>query len=67
MRDGQQKIVTWMTPAATAFDRFLDLRWSFIKTRVPMSPGPAPRSSYPQYYFFNGYPTTSSTIEPDGG
>jgi predicted AAA+ superfamily ATPase len=22
--DGQRKIVTWMTPAATAFDRFLD-------------------------------------------
>ena len=65
VRDGQQKIVTWMTPADTAFDRFLDQRWSFIKTRVPMSPGPAPRSSYPQYYFFNGYPTTSSTIQPD--
>ena len=65
VRDGQQKIVTWMTPAATAFDRFLDQRWSFIKTGVPMSPGPAPRSSYPLYYFFNGYPTTSSTIEPD--
>ena len=65
VRDEQQKIVTWMTPAATAFDRFLDQRWSFIKTRVPMSPGPAPRSSYPQYYFYNGYPTTSSTIQPD--
>ena len=65
VRDGQQKIVTWMTPADTAFDRFLDQRWNFIKTRVPMSPGPAPRSSYPQYYFYNGYPTTSSTIQPD--
>ena len=65
VRDGQQKIVTWMTPAATAFDRFLDQRWSFIKTGVPMSPGPAPRSSYPLYYFFNGYATGSSTIQPD--
>jgi hypothetical protein len=63
--DGQQKIVTWMTPAATAFDRFLDQRWSFVKTRVPMSPGPAPRSSYPIYYFYNGYVTTSPTIQPD--
>ena len=65
VRDAQQKIVTWMTPADTAFDRFLHQRWNFIKTGVPMSPGPAPRSSYPQYYFFNGYGTTSSGIEPD--
>jgi len=63
--DGQQKLVTWMTPAATAFDRFLDLRWSFVKTGVPMSPGPAPRSSYPLYYFWDGYVTTSSTIRHD--
>ena len=65
VRDAQQKIVTWMTPPETAFDRFLDQRWSFIKTRVPMSPGPAPRSSYPLYYFFDGYPTALPTIEPD--
>jgi hypothetical protein len=45
VRDEQQNIVTWMTPADTAFDRFLDQRWDFIKTGVPMSPGPAPRSS----------------------
>ena len=63
--DGQQKIVTWMTPAATAFDRFLDQRWSFIKTGVPMSPGPAPRSSYPQYYFYDGYPPGTGPIQPD--
>jgi hypothetical protein len=63
--DDQQKLATWMTPAATAFDRFLDLRWSFVKTGVPMSPGPAPRSSYPLYYFFDGYGTTSQSIEPD--
>jgi hypothetical protein len=45
--------------------RFLQVCWSFVKTGVPMSPGPAPRSSYPLYYFFNGYGTTSSGIEPD--
>ena len=65
VRDGQQKIVTWMTPAATAFDRFLDQRWNFIKTGVPMSPGPAPRSSYPLYYFYEGYPPGSGPIQPD--
>jgi hypothetical protein len=63
--DGQQKIVTWMTPSSTAFDRFLDLRWNFVKAGVPMSPGPAPRSSHPLYYFFNGYVTNEPTIEPD--
>jgi hypothetical protein len=30
-----------------------------------MSPGPAPRSSYPIYYFYNGYVTASPTIQPD--
>ena len=63
--DGQQKIVTWMTPPETAFDRFLDQRWDFIKTSVPMSPGPAPRSSYPMYYFFSGYLSGLPTIQPD--
>ena len=65
--DGQQKIVTWMTPPETAFDRFLDQRWDFIKTSVPMSPGPAPRSSYPMYYFFSGYLSACRPSSLTGG
>jgi len=28
------------------------LRWNFVKTRAALSPGPAPRSNYPLYYFY---------------
>ncbi len=63
--DGQGKIIPWFAPAANAYDEFLDQRWAFIKTRVPLAPGPAPRSSYPQYYFYDGYVTTQTEIVPD--
>ena len=63
--DAQSKLLTWMTPSANAYDNFLRQRWNFIKTKVPMAPGPAPRSSYPLYFFYDGFKTTSSIIEPD--
>ena len=63
--DSQGKIAPWFSPAAKAYDEFLDQRWNFIKTRVPMSPGPAPRSNYPQYYFYDGFITTQKEITPD--
>jgi len=53
--DSQNKIVPWYGPADRAYDHFLRLRWSFIKTKVPPCPGPPPRSSYPQYYFYCGF------------
>jgi hypothetical protein len=63
--DGQNKIIPWFVPAERAYDHFLRLRWSFIKTRVPNSPGPPPRSSYPQYYFYCAYRDRDGRLEPD--
>ena len=63
--DGQSKIVSWMTPQSTAYDRFLHQRWNFIKTMVPNSPGPEPRSLYPQYYFYCAYRPKNGELEPD--
>jgi len=50
--DKDSKILSWMTPQSNAYDQFLHLRWNFVKTRATFSPGPAPRSNYPLYYFY---------------
>jgi hypothetical protein len=63
--DSQGKIVPWFTPAERAYDHFLRIRWDFIKTRAPNSPGPAPRSSYPQYYFYCAFRDRNGQLEPD--
>jgi O-glycosyl hydrolase len=63
--DDQQKIMSWITPQSNAYDRFLHMRWDFIKTRVPNSPGPAPRSYYPQYYFYCAFKESKGVPEPD--
>ena len=63
--DNQQKIISWITPQSKAFDQFLHMRWDFIKTRVPNSPGPPPRSSYPQYYFYCAFKENKGVLEPD--
>jgi hypothetical protein len=63
--DDQGKIIPWSTPADEAYDQFLRLRWNFIKTRVPPSPGPPPRSSYPQYFFYCAYWDRNGVLEPD--
>src|SRR5258705_8672276 len=64
--DEQSKIVPWTTLRSRAYDQFLRLRWNFIKTKVPNCPGPAPRSSYPQYYFYCAFKDSSNTLLPDG-
>lgn len=53
--DEAHKIISWIVPQSSAYDQFLHQRWNFIKYGVPDSPGPPPRSSYPQYYFYCGY------------
>jgi hypothetical protein len=63
--DEQNKIVPWYSPAENAYDHFLHLRWNFIKTRVPNSPGPDPRSRYPQYYFYCAFRESNDSILPD--
>ncbi|MCF8359711.1 MAG: hypothetical protein K9H26_13200 [Prolixibacteraceae bacterium] len=63
--DDQQKILPWYQPQENAYDHFLHLRWNFIKTKVPNSPGPAPRSYYPQYYFYCAFVNNNGKIEPD--
>lgn len=63
--DDQAKIISWITPQSRAYDQFLRQRWNFIKTMVPYSPGPSPRSSYPQYYFYCAYRYKAGKLEPD--
>ena len=63
--DSQNKIIPWFGPAEKAYDHFLRLRWDFIKTKAPNSPGPPPRSSHPQYYFYCAYRDRDGTLEPD--
>jgi hypothetical protein len=63
--DEQNKIVPWYSPAENAYDNFLRLRWNFIKTKVPNSPGPDPRSRYPLYYFYSAFMLRNDSIVPD--
>lgn len=65
--DNQSKLISWITPQSKAYDQFLRQRWNFIKTLVPQSPGPAPRSLYPQYYFYCAFRVNQTTgeLEPD--
>jgi hypothetical protein len=63
--DKQNLIIPWYSPRENAYDHFLHMRWNFIKTRVPNSPGPAPRSSYPQYYFYCAFKDTNNILKPD--
>jgi hypothetical protein len=63
--DKKNKIIPWYIPNNMAYDHFLHLRWNFIKTKVPYSPGPAPRSNYPQYYFYCAFKDTLGVLRPD--
>lgn len=63
--DKHRKLLPWYNPADHAYDHFLRTRWDFVKTKVPMSPGPPPRSSYPQYYFYCAYTDKNGALEPD--
>jgi len=63
--DNESKIISWITPQSKAYSEFLHQRWNYIKTSVPNSPGPAPRSSYPQYYFYCAYHMKDGRLQPD--
>ena len=63
--DNQNKIIPWYSPREKAYDHFLHQRWDFIKNKVPNSPGPDPRSRYPQYYFYCAFKVNNGNIEPD--
>lgn len=63
--DASQKLLPREVPSANAYDHFLRLRWNFIRTKVPNSPGPAPRSSYPQYYFYCAFIDSNNILLPD--
>jgi len=63
--DNQKKILPWSVPADKAYDHFLRLRWSFIKTKVPACPGPPPSSSYPQYFFYCAFWHENGILKPD--
>ncbi len=63
--DKNSKLVSWMGPPEVAYDKVLHQRWNFIKTKVPNSPGPAPRSFYPQYYFYCAWKDSGNILLPD--
>jgi hypothetical protein len=63
--DDQNKIIPWCVPIQNAYDHFLRLRWDFIKTKVPNCPGPPPRWSYPQYYFYCAFWDKDGKLDPD--
>jgi len=63
--DDQKKIIPWYEPREKAYDHFLHKRWDFIKTEVPLAPGPDPRSRYPQYYFYCAFKVSNDSILPD--
>jgi hypothetical protein len=65
MLDKNNKLLPRKVAAQNPYDHFLHLRWSFIKTSVPNSPGPPPRSNYPQYYFYCAYIDSAGTLLPD--
>lgn len=63
--DNENKLVSWIGPPEVAYDKVLHLRWDFIKNKVPNSPGPEPRSLYPQYYFYCAFKDSLGTLKPD--
>ena len=63
--DNDKKLLPWKNGSTNAYDNFIRLRWNFIQTKAPMSPGPAPRSSYPQYYFYCAFIDSADVLLPD--
>src|ERR1044071_2235316 len=65
MLDQHNKLLPRKIVSKNAYDHFLKLRWNFIKTKVPKSPGPAPRSDYPQYFFYCAFIDSAGILLPD--
>ena len=63
--DSEHKLLPPTVPATNVYDYFLRLRWNFVLHHCPMSPGPPPRSSFPQYYFYCAYVDKGGSLEPD--
>ncbi|WP_304509780.1 hypothetical protein [Anaerotignum sp.] len=61
--DDENKLLPWYTEG-NAYDHFLHIRWDFIKNKMPNAPGPAPRSNYPQFYFYASFTENDGKIEP---
>src|SRR5665647_2482549 len=61
--DNSAKLLPWFYPREKAYDQFLRIRWDFIKTKVSNSPGPEPRSNYPQYYFYASFEIKDGKME----
>ena len=60
-----KKLLQWKDGSTNAYDNFLRLRWNFVETKAPKSPGPIPRSSYPQYYFYCAFIDSAGTLLPN--
>lgn len=63
--DENHRLLPWKGSASNAYDHFLRLRWNFVETKAPQSPGPAPRSLYPQYYFYCAFVDSANILLPD--
>jgi len=63
--DNERRLLPRKTGDQNPYDHFLRLRWNFVKTRVPGSPGPAPRSSFPQYFFYCAFIDSAGHLLPD--
>jgi predicted amidohydrolase YtcJ len=65
MLDTDDKLLPRRVAAKNPYDHFLRLRWNFVKTKTPDAPGPAPRSNYPQYYFYCAFIDSAGILLPD--
>lgn len=62
--DKNKKLLPRVVPAANPYDYLLKQRWNFVKN-APMSPGPEPRSNFPQYYFYCAWVDSANVMLPD--
>ena len=63
--DKQSKLMPWAVGEMNAYDHCLRLRWNFVLTKTPYCPGPDPRSSFRQYYFYCAFKDSGNILLPD--
>jgi len=63
--DKQSKLMPWAVGEKNAYDHCLRLRWNFVLTKTPYCPGPDPRSSFRQYYFYCAFKDSGNILLPD--